>query len=52
MELQFCLLFYTGVKPGLSHDGENRSWWLFKRRELRKICGSKISNRKMQKTAQ
>jgi len=41
-----------GVKPGLSHDGKNRSWWLFKRRELRKIFGSKTSNIEVPKTAE
>jgi hypothetical protein len=37
-----------GVKPGLS-DGENRGWWLFKTRVLRKMFGPKTEQQRFAK---
>jgi hypothetical protein len=34
------------LKPGSSHDGENRDWWSFKRRVLRKMFGPKTEQQR------
>lgn len=46
MEMQFCMLFYMGVKPSLSHLGKNRGCWLFQRREPRKMFASKTKQQR------
>jgi hypothetical protein len=35
-----------GCKTWFSHDGENRGWWSFKRRVLRKMFGPKTEQQR------